>query len=177
MPADDVGVALAYLAALGGSDPDDVIRLVAESFRNEHHAELGSGCVGRDEYARRLPNFFATFPNRHYEIVEAAVGVLVDVAAPSPAREPADTSDAVTADTDTSATTVDPATSATAATTQVIVNYRFGADVDGVRIDIPGVMWISVRNALVVRRLDCWDSATFQRQTADTSHAAILRPT
>ncbi len=129
---DGLSVALAYLAALGGADPSAVTQLVAEDFRNEHHAALGSGCTGRDEYARRLPNFFAAFPNRQYDVVETAVGTLVG----------------------------DGST-----TTEVVVNYRFGADVDDVRIDIPGVMWISVLDGKVTRRLDCWDSLTFHRQT------------
>ena len=131
-------VALAYLEALGGSDPSAVADLVAEGFRNEHHAELGSGCEGRDEYRRRLPGFFATFPNRHYQIVEAAVGQLV---------------------------TGGHGSSPTGGTTEVVVRYRFGADVDGTRIDIPGIMWITVEGDRVTRRLDGWDSLTFHRQT------------
>ncbi|MGA9276055.1 nuclear transport factor 2 family protein [Ilumatobacter sp.] len=128
----DRSVALDYVAALGGTDPAEVAALVSDDFRNEHHAELGSGCVGRDEYARRLPGFFATFPNRRYEVIETAVGELVG-----------DSRDG----------------------SEVVVRYRFGADVEGTRIDIPGVMWISVRDGLVTRRLDCWDSLTFYRQT------------
>ncbi|MFK7917032.1 MAG: nuclear transport factor 2 family protein [Ilumatobacter sp.] len=133
----DVEVALAYVSALGGDDTSRVARLVSEDFRNEHHAELGSGCIGRDEYSRRLPSFFAAFANRHYEVVETAVGELhgdARSAVPDSKRE-------------------------------VIVRYRFGADIEGTRIDIPGVMWISVRNGQVARRLDCWDSLTFHRQT------------
>ena len=48
----------------------------------------------------------------------------------------------------------------------VAVRYRFGADVDGHRIDIPGVMWFSIRDADIARRIDTWDSLTFFRQTA-----------
>jgi len=128
----DVRVALDYVAALGGTDPAHVAELVSEDFRNEHHAELGSGCVGREEYSRRLPGFFATFPNRRYEVTETAVGSLV-----GDARDGS----------------------------EVVVRYRFGADVESTRIDIPGVMWISVRDGLVARRLDCWDSLTYHRQT------------
>lgn len=131
----DLGVALDYVAALGGNDPEHVAALVSDNFRNEHHAELGSGCVGRAEYAKRLPGFFATFPNRRYQVTETAVGVLVN-----------DGRDG----------------------TEVVVRYRFGADVDGTRIDIPGVMWISVRDGAVTRRLDCWDSLTYHRQTGTT---------
>ena len=134
-----VEVALAYLTALGEDDPTAVTRLVATDFVNEHFAELASGCTGRDEYARRLPQFFADFPNRHYSVEETAVGAL---------RWPASVSgpEAV----------------------EVIVRYRFAADADAVRLDIPGVMWISVRDGLVVRRLDCWDSLTYHRQTGTT---------
>lgn len=35
---------------------------------NDHTAALGSGCVGRDEYRRRLPGFLASFPGLAYEI-------------------------------------------------------------------------------------------------------------
>ncbi len=131
----DLAVALDYVAALGGSDPSHVTALVSDDFRNEHHAELGSGCVGRDEYARRLPGFFATFANRRYQVTETSVGSLVG-----------DGRDGH----------------------EVIVRYRFSADVDEARIDIPGVMWISVRDGSVTRRLDCWDSLTFHRQTGTT---------
>ncbi|MEP1123313.1 MAG: nuclear transport factor 2 family protein [Ilumatobacter sp.] len=137
---DDLDVALAYVAALGGDDPAAVVDLVSDGFRNEHHAELGSGCVGRDEYARRLPGFFATFANRHYDVVETSVGILVESEPDHDGGDPGPGS-------------------------EVIVRYRFGADVDRTRIDIPGVMWISVRGGRVSRRLDCWDSLTFHRQT------------
>ncbi len=124
-------VALAYLQALSGSDPALVVALVTADFVNEHHAELGSGCVGRDEYERRLPGFFQMFAGRNYEVIETTVGQS------------------------------DQPTQAT----EVVVRYRFSADVDGTGIDIPGVMWISVTGGLVSRRLDCWDSLTFLRQT------------
>lgn len=127
-----LAVALDYLAALGGTDPMHVIELVSDDFRNEHHAELASGSVGRDEYASRLPGFFAMFPNRRYQVTETSVGSLV-----GDARDGH----------------------------EVVVRYRFGADVDDTRIDIPGVMWISVRDGAVSRRLDCWDSLTYHRQT------------
>lgn len=132
----DLDVALGYLTALGGNDPLRVSELVSSDFRNEHHAELASGCTGRAEYEQRLPGFFATFANRHYQIVETSVGSLVG-----------DDQEG----------------------SEIIVSYRFGADVDGTRIDIPGVMWISVRSGKVSRRLDCWDSLTFHRQTGTQS--------
>jgi ketosteroid isomerase-like protein len=46
-----------------------------------------------------------------------------------------------------------------------VVRYRFGAEVDGHRIDIPGIMWFEVANGLITRRVDTWDSLTFLRQT------------
>ena len=50
----------------------------------------------------------------------------------------------------------------------VAVRYRFGADVDGHRIDIPGVMWFGIRDGLITRRIDTWDSLTYFRQTEQT---------
>jgi ketosteroid isomerase-like protein len=132
--ADHVAVAHAYLAALGGGDPSAVAALVSDDFVNEHIAELGSGCIGRRDYARRLPGFFEMFPNRRYTVEETAVGAAVDSEHGPAAIE-------------------------------VIVRYRFGADVGDVRIDIPGVMWITLRDGTIVRRLDSWDSLTFHRQT------------
>jgi ketosteroid isomerase-like protein len=68
-----LAVARTYLEALGGEDPDAVADLVAADFVNEHLGALGTGCVGRDEYRRRLPDFFATLPERSYELVDAVV--------------------------------------------------------------------------------------------------------
>jgi ketosteroid isomerase-like protein len=60
-------VALAYLAAFAdeGGDPADH---VTDDFVNEHTAALGSGCVGRDEYRRRLPGFRRDFAGLRYEV-------------------------------------------------------------------------------------------------------------
>lgn len=63
-----IDVATGYLGAFTGNDPDAVTAFVAESFRNEHMSELGSGCAGRDEYRRRLPHFMETFSDREYSI-------------------------------------------------------------------------------------------------------------
>jgi len=41
---------------------------VTDDFVNEHTAALGSGCVGKDEYARRVPGFLASMPGLRYEI-------------------------------------------------------------------------------------------------------------
>ena len=63
-PAD---VALGYLAAFATGDADEVARWVADGFVNEHTAALGSGCVGKDEYRRRLPGFLGAFAGLRYE--------------------------------------------------------------------------------------------------------------
>lgn len=47
----------------------------------------------------------------------------------------------------------------------VVVRYRFQATYDETPIDIPGVMWFDVREGLIARRTDLWDSLTFLRQT------------
>ncbi|HYN31488.1 MAG TPA: nuclear transport factor 2 family protein [Ilumatobacteraceae bacterium] len=47
----------------------------------------------------------------------------------------------------------------------VVARYRFEAIFEGTAIDIPGVMWFEVRDALIARRTDLWDSLTFLRQT------------
>lgn len=47
----------------------------------------------------------------------------------------------------------------------VVVRYRFEANYQGTPIDIPGVMWFEVRDDLISRRTDLWDSLTFLRQT------------
>lgn len=74
-------VCCAYLAAFATADPDQVIALVTEEFVNEHTAALGSGCAGREEYARRVPGFLTSMPGLRYEIVEVvADGPLVAVA-------------------------------------------------------------------------------------------------
>jgi steroid delta-isomerase-like uncharacterized protein len=47
----------------------------------------------------------------------------------------------------------------------VVVRYRLEATYEGTPIDIPGVMWFEVRDGLIARRTDLWDSLTFLRQT------------
>lgn len=132
-------VALSYLDALGHDDPDAVAAHVADDFHNEHQSEIGSGCTGRDEYRRRLPGFMASLPNREYTVIETIgpgeTAWVTGASDGSPDREHA-----------------------------VAVRYRLGADVDGHRIDIPGVMWFGVRDGLITRRIDTWDSLTFFRQ-------------
>ena len=47
----------------------------------------------------------------------------------------------------------------------VVVRYRFEATHGDTPIDIPGVMWFQLRDGLISRRTDLWDSLTFLRQT------------
>lgn len=131
-------IAVSYLTALGADDPDAVAAHVSDDFRNEHQSELGSGCTGRTAYRERLPGFMATFPNRQYTVLET-VPVSADTDVPNDAGEHL-----------------------------VAVRYRFGADASGHRIDIPGVMWFGVRDQLITRRIDTWDSLTYFRQTEQT---------
>lgn len=126
MPAADL--ARRYLHALGGEDPEAVVALVATDFENEHLAELGAGCVGREEYRRRLQGFFADLVGRHYRIDDLVTETRDD-------------------------------------RTEVVIRYLLTATSEGTRIEIPGVMWISVAGGLIAKRIDCWDSLTFLRQT------------
>ena len=69
--------------------------------------------------------------------------------------------------------TIGPAATATDGDEDAVaVRYRLSADVDGHRIDIPGVMWFGVRDGLITRRIDTWDSLTFFRQTDQQPPAA-----
>jgi ketosteroid isomerase-like protein len=61
-------VARAYLAAFAIGDPDAVARHVSAGFVNDHASALGVGCVGREEYRRRLPGFLASLPGLSYEV-------------------------------------------------------------------------------------------------------------
>jgi predicted ester cyclase len=63
-------VCAAYLAAFASGDPDKVTALVTDEFVNEHTAALGSGCVGKEEYSRRVPGFLASMPGLRYDIEE-----------------------------------------------------------------------------------------------------------
>lgn len=148
-PDDDVApaeaVARAYLAALGGDDPEAIAALVADTFHNEHLSALGEGSTGRAAYRERLPGFLATFPERTYRILDlVAVG--------------------------------------RGTRTDVVVRYELHAvhrDARGggagepeatspVHVRVPGVMWLTVADGLVARRVDCWDALTFLRQTGGT---------
>ncbi len=48
---------------------------------------------------------------------------------------------------------------------RVSVRYRLTANFEGHPLDIPGVMLFEVRDGLIARRTDVWDSLTFLRQT------------
>ncbi len=67
-----------YLASFATGDPDAVAACVTADFVNEHLSELGSGCVGRDEYRRRLADFLSMFARTRYSIV-----TIVETAAPN----------------------------------------------------------------------------------------------
>lgn len=123
-----VEVVTTFLESFARNDPDAIAALVSDGFRNEHLSALGSNCVGRDEYRRRLPHFLQAFADRSYTVED-----IVEQARDS--------------------------------CTDVVVQYRFRGRYEDVDVDIPGVMWLSVRNALITRRIDTWDSLTFLRQT------------
>lgn len=127
-----VEVVTSYLQAFSINDPDALANHVSDGFRNEHNSELGSGCVGRDEYRRRLPHFLEAFQDRMYMIEDLVAQT----------RE---------------------------SCTDVVVRYRFHATYEGTRFDIPGVMWFSVRNEQITRRIDTWDSLSFLKQTGQTT--------
>jgi steroid delta-isomerase-like uncharacterized protein len=123
-----VEIVRTYLSSFATGDPDSVTACVTADFVNEHLSELGSGCVGREEYRRRLADFLSTFVDARYSVV-----TLAEIATPGAG--------------------------------DVVVRYRFEATYDGTPIDIPGVMWFDVRDGLIARRTDLWDSLTFLRQT------------
>lgn len=130
-----IEIVTSYLRAFTRNDPDALAAHVSDGFRNDHYSELGSGCVGRDEYRRRLPHFLESFQDRSYTIEDIV----------SQTRE---------------------------SCTDVVVRYHFEATYEDTRIDIPGVMWFSVRNDLITKRIDTWDSLTFLNQTGqnETGH-------
>ncbi len=68
-----VDVVTSYLRSFSGNDPDAIAAHVSDGFRNEHQSELGTGCVGRDEYRRRLPHFLESFIDRVYSIDDIVV--------------------------------------------------------------------------------------------------------
>jgi ketosteroid isomerase-like protein len=65
---DPAAVAREYLQSFATGDPDLVAARVTDDFVNEHTAALASGCTGKIEYRRRLPDFLASFSGLRYEI-------------------------------------------------------------------------------------------------------------
>ena len=62
-------IVTAYLTSFATGDPDAVAAYVTDDFVNEHLSELGSGCIGRDEYRQRLPGFLSAFVGARYTII------------------------------------------------------------------------------------------------------------
>ncbi len=112
-----------YLAAFASGSAEDVVAWVTDDFVNEHTAALGSGCVGRSEYATRVPGFLASMPGLRYDIED------------------------VLADDD-----------------RVAVAYVLRATVNDRAVAVRGVMRFLVRDALVAKRVDYWDSLVFKEQ-------------
>jgi predicted ester cyclase len=65
-PAADV--CRGYLEAFSTGEPEAVASFVTDDFVNEHTAAIGGGCVGIDEYRKRLPGFLASMPGLRYDI-------------------------------------------------------------------------------------------------------------
>ena len=61
-------ICVSYISSFASGDADAVTAHVTDDFVNEHTAALGSGCEGKDEYARRVPNFLASMPQLRYEV-------------------------------------------------------------------------------------------------------------
>jgi hypothetical protein len=58
----------AYLTSFASGDAKLVASHVTEGFINEHTSAMGSGCVGIEEYRRRLPGFIDSMPGLVYNI-------------------------------------------------------------------------------------------------------------
>lgn len=116
-------VCTSYLASFATGDPDRVVAHVTDDFVNEHTAALGSGCEGKDEYARRVPNFLASMPQLRYVVED------------------------VVADGD-----------------KVVAAYTLHTHVNDRDVAVRGVMRFVVRDGLIAKRTDYWDSLVFQRQ-------------
>ena len=116
-------VCLSYLAAFAAGHADDVVAWVADDFVNDHTAALGSGCVGRAEYAARVPGFLASMPGLRYDVED----VLAD-------------------------------------NERVAVAYMLRATVNDRPVTVRGVMRFIVRDGLIAKRVDYWDSLVFKQQ-------------
>ena len=73
MAGDVRAIALSYLASFATRDADRITAHVSDDFVNDHASALGSGCVGRAEYRRRLPAFLASMPGLRYDAGEPIV--------------------------------------------------------------------------------------------------------
>lgn len=114
---------LTYLAAFATGDAQAVLDNVTDDFVNEHTAALGSGCVGRDEYAERVPGFLLSMPGLYYDVEDLV-----------------------------------------ADGNRVVVAYTLHAQVNKRDIAVPGVMRFEIRDDLIARRVDYWDSLVFKQQ-------------
>lgn len=63
-------IAAGYLESFSTADPVRIASQVADDFVNDHTAALGSGCVGKAEYQRRLEGFLADMVDLRYEVEE-----------------------------------------------------------------------------------------------------------
>lgn len=66
-------LALSYLSAFSGGDPDTIVSYVSEDFENNQISELGISCKGREVYRDRLGDFLKTFSELCYtpeEVIE-----------------------------------------------------------------------------------------------------------
>ena len=116
-------VCASYLASFAARDHERVAAHVTDDFVNEHTAALGTGCEGKPEYARRLPNFIASMPQLRYEVED------------------------LIADGD-----------------RVVAAYTLHANVNDRDVAVRGVMRFTVRDGLIAKRVDYWDSLVFQQQ-------------
>ena len=116
-------VCRSYLASFATADPAEVVGHVTDDFVNEHTAALGTGCAGKDEYARRVPNFLASMPGLRYEVED------------------------VVADGE-----------------RVVAAYTLHTHVNERDVAVRGVMRFQVRDGLIAKRTDYWDSLVFQQQ-------------
>lgn len=66
-------VVLSYLASFSDRDLTAIAAHVADDFVNDHTAALGSGCVGRAEYASHLPSFLADMIDLRYTVEDLLV--------------------------------------------------------------------------------------------------------
>lgn len=61
-------VCISYLSSFETGDAQQITAHVTDDFVNDHTAALASGCVGRQEYSRRLPGFLASMPQLRYAV-------------------------------------------------------------------------------------------------------------